>query len=58
MTWDDIQQIIRIVAYAISGFLVSAGQLDPAHGETLGGALLGLASVGWWWFWNRKKPAA
>jgi hypothetical protein len=55
MTWDNVQQIARILAYGVSGYLVNAGQLDPANGETLGGALLGLLSVAWWFFWNRKK---
>lgn len=54
MGWNDIQQIARIIAYAASGFLVNAGQLDPANGETLGGAILAILSVAWWWFWNRK----
>jgi hypothetical protein len=57
MTWDNVQQIARILAYGVSGYLVNAGQLDPANGETLGGALLGLLSVAWWFFWNRKKEA-
>lgn len=57
-SWDDIQQIVRIVAYMISGWLVSLGHLDIANGETLGGAILAVASVAWWWFWNRRgKPA-
>jgi hypothetical protein len=57
-SWDDIQQLVRIVAYMASGWLVSIGQLDVANGETLGGALLALASVVWWWFWNRKAVKA
>lgn len=55
MTWDNVQQFARILAYGASGYLVNAGQLDPANGETLGGAILALLSVGWWFFWNRKK---
>jgi hypothetical protein len=57
MTWDNVQQIARILAYGVSGYLVNAGQLEPANFETLGGALLGLLSVAWWFFWNRKKEA-
>ena len=57
MSWDNIQQLVRILAYGAAGWLVNAGHLDPSNGETLGGALLGLASVAWWWFWNRKQTA-
>jgi hypothetical protein len=54
MNWNDIQQIVRIVAFAVAGWLGNAGGLDPANTETLAGAFIALASVGWWWFWNRK----
>ena len=59
MKWEDIQQFVRILCFMASGALVNAGQLDAANGETLGGALLGVASVAWWFIWNRffKKPA-
>lgn len=54
MNWNDIQQVVRILAYAAAGWLGAKGGLDPANVETLGGALLGLVSVAWWFFWNRK----
>lgn len=55
ISWDDTQQLFRIGAYALAGWLGARGNLDPANIETLGGALLGLASVAWWWFWNRRR---
>lgn len=58
MNWNDIQQIVRIVMYGAAGWLGAAGGLDPANVETLGGALVALVSVGWWWFWNRKAVKA
>jgi hypothetical protein len=54
MNWNDVQQIARIVAYAAAGWLGAKGGLDPANVETLGGAILGIVSVAWWFFWNRK----
>ena len=58
MNWDSVQQLIRIVLQFLSGFLVGKGILDAANAEVLTGALLSLASVAWWYFWNRKaKPA-
>lgn len=58
MKWEDIQQVVRILAFMVAGFLGERGGLDPANVETLGGALLAIASVVWWWFWNRNKTAA
>ena len=57
MKWDDIQQVVRILAFMVAGFLGERGGLDPANIETLGGAFLALASVAWWFFWNRKPKA-
>jgi hypothetical protein len=58
MTWDTVQQFVRICLGWLAAFLVARGKLDPANAETLTGALLGVAQVGWWYFWNTfKRPA-
>jgi hypothetical protein len=59
MSWENVQQIVRIVLYWASGHLVTSGQLDPTNAETLVGGILAIISVIWWWVWNRqqKKPA-
>lgn len=54
MTWDSVQQIIRIVLQFLSGLLVGKGILDATNAEIFSGALLSLASVAWWFVWNRK----
>lgn len=55
MTWDSIQQAVRIVLYALSGSLVTKGYLTEEVLNTLIGAVLALGSVGWWFFWERKR---
>jgi hypothetical protein len=55
MTWDSIQQIIRILAYAIGGYALGEG---VTQGETFQAAVGGLISVGafvWWAIRERTK---
>jgi hypothetical protein len=58
MNWDSIQQVIRIVLYALGGYLLGDG---VTQGELFQGAVGGVISVGsflWWLYWNRNaaKP--
>ena len=46
MTWDSIQQVLRILFNAIGGILVGKGYLTEDMSTTLIGALLSLGS-GW-----------
>ena len=57
MTWDSIQQVLRIVFNAIGGILVGKGYLTEDMSTTLIGALLSLGSGGWWFFWQRGRTA-
>ena len=57
MTWDSIQQVLRIVFNAIGGILVGKGYLTEDMSTTLIGALLSLGSVGWWFFLQRGRTA-
>ncbi len=52
--WDSLQQIIRILLYAASGALVTAGLIDQQTGVALAGALVALINGIWTWYWNRK----
>jgi hypothetical protein len=57
MSWDAIQQIIRIVAYAVGGYFLGD---SVTSGETFGAAVGGLISIGafvWWLVYQRTKPA-
>lgn len=59
MQWEDIQQFVRKAADMAAGALVIAGGLDPSHVSTISGIIMGVASIVWWFVWNRwfKKPA-
>ena len=57
MTWDSIQQVLRILFNAIGGIIVGKGYLTEDMSTTLIGALLSLGSVGWWFFWQRGRTA-
>ena len=58
MTWDSIQQLIRILAQFAAGFLVNAGLITGDMQTALVGAVTSLAGIGWWLFWLRKQPGA
>jgi hypothetical protein len=57
MNWETISQLIRILAYAIGGFVLGEG---VTSGEAFQGAVGGLISVAafvWWAVWERKRVA-
>lgn len=56
MTWDTVQQLLRIVLYTLGAFLFGDA---TASGELYQGLIGGVISAGaflWWWFWNLKQP--
>lgn len=58
MTWDQVQQLVRIILYAIGGYFLGDGVVQ---GEAFQGAVGGVLSVGsfiWWWVWERDRPKA
>jgi|694.fasta_scaffold115528_5 hypothetical protein len=55
MNWDNIQQFIRIVLQLAAGFMVQRGLLTEEMAVTATGALMSLAGVAWWMFWNKKR---
>jgi hypothetical protein len=57
MTWDSVQQVLRILLNAGGGLLVGKGYLTEDMLTTLVGALLSLGSVGWWFIWDRNRTA-
>lgn len=55
MSWDTIQQVIRIIGYAVGSYFLGTAVAD---GEMFQAALGGLTSVGafaWWLVAQRGK---
>jgi hypothetical protein len=57
MTWDTIQQVLRIVLNALGGILIGKGYLSEEMSVTLVGGILSVGSVLWWMFWDRSRSA-
>lgn len=57
MNWDSIQQVLRIVLYALGGWAFG----DVVAGDvTFQNAVSGVLAVGafvWWFFWERQRSA-
>ncbi len=56
--WDDGQQLVRKLADAVAGVLLTYGIISSEALVVVAGALAGMFSVGWWYYWNRTRPAA
>ncbi len=58
MTWDSIQQIVRILLYSAGSYLFGQAVADGALFQA---ALAGILPVGaffWWLFWDRNRKTA
>jgi len=53
--WDTVQQLVRIVMQFLGGYLVSKGILTEEVAAQLSGAILSIAAVAWWLFWDKSK---
>lgn len=57
MTWDTVQQVLRIVLNAVGAFLIGKGYLTEEMSVTLIGGVLSIGSVLWWMFWQKGREA-
>lgn len=55
LTWDSVQQLIRIVMQIIAGALISKGVMTDAIATQLTGAVMSLAGVVWWFIWDKNN---
>lgn len=57
MTWEVMQQLVRIVLYMITGVLAGYGIVFPP--AAIAALTVGLATLGWWAYWQfvAKQPA-
>lgn len=55
MNKESIQQLVRIVAYAVGGYFLGDGVID---GDTFQTAVAGAGSIAvfiWWLVWDRGR---
>lgn len=57
MNWDTIQQLVRICMQVLAGMLVSSGYLTQDMGVALTGAVISIANILWWVFWQRTRTS-
>lgn len=58
MTWDTVQQVLRIILYSVGAFLFGESTADGELFQGLIGGVLSVGAFAWWWFWERTRPAA
>jgi hypothetical protein len=58
MTWDAIQQLIRIIMQLAAGVLVSQGWITSDMQTSLVGAVVSIGGILWWLFWQRSRDPA
>lgn len=58
ITWDSVQQIVRILLQFFAGSLVSSGVITQEMSTTLVGAVLSLGGVLWWVLWERNRATS
>lgn len=58
MNWATVQQMVRIAAQWLAGFLVSSGVIAESMATIVVGAAVSVAAVLWWVVWesNREDP--
>ena len=57
MTWDTVQQLVRILMQLGAGVLVQRGIITEDMSVTLVGSGVSIIGVVWWAFWNGNQPA-
>jgi hypothetical protein len=56
MTWDTVQQLVRILLQLLAGYLVGQGWITADMGTTLVGSAVSLGGILWWALWQRGRP--
>lgn len=58
LTWDSMQQLVRILAQFVGGYLVSQGLITEGMMSEFVGGILSLGGIAWWIFWNGSRADA
>ena len=57
MTWDTVQQLVRIILQIGAGALVQRGWITEDMATTVIGSVLSIGGVIWWAVWQSGRPA-
>lgn len=55
MSWDNIQQLIRIILYAVIGFFFGEAALNGEVGQAAVAGAIGIANFVWTYVWNKNR---
>ena len=57
MTWDTLQQFVRIGLYTGGAFLFGQEVADGEMYQAAVGGAIALGAFAWWMVWERGRPA-
>lgn len=55
MDWNTLQQVVRMLALTVAGFLAGRGYLDQGATDYFVSAVMAVSTFVWWGLWNRKR---
>ncbi|MDP2619918.1 MAG: hypothetical protein Q8P46_07030 [Hyphomicrobiales bacterium] len=58
ITWDSIQQVLRILIFAIGGYVFGDAVVNGEVFQGFAGGILNVGAFIWWWYWNKKGVEA
>ncbi len=56
MTWDTVQQLIRILLQLAAGWMLKEGLITEDMVTTFIASVVSLGGIAWWAFWERSRP--
>lgn len=56
MTWESVQQVLRIILYSGGSYIFGQGFADGDQYQQFIGGILAVGSFAWWLFWEYKRP--
>lgn len=57
MSWDSVQQVIRIAAYAIGGYIFGDAVAQGAQFQAAVGGVVSIGAFVWWVAFERNRIA-
>ena len=55
MNWESIQQVLRIVLYAVGGYFLGEGVVEGEMFQQAMGGVMAVGAFVWWFFWERSR---